>query len=84
MMNEPKVDLMNMSFDEGWKQIVQISSEMRLSGVCAKCRNQKLCHSCAAMAMAETGTTTGIPTYLCKMVQEMKLLAKDELYCNSS
>ena len=84
MMNEPKVDLMNMSFDEGWKQIVQISSEMRLSGVCAKCMNQKLCHSCAAMAMAETGTTTGIPTDLCKMVQEMKLLAKEELYCNSS
>lgn len=84
MMNEPKVDLMSTSFDDGWKQIVQLSSEMRLSGICAKCKNQKLCHSCAAMAMAETGTATGVPAYLCEMVREMKLLAKEEICCNSS
>ena len=84
MMNEPKVDLMGTSFDDGWKQIVQLSSEMRLSGICAKCKNQQLCHSCAAMAMAETGRATGVPAYLCEMVREMKLLAKDEICCNSS
>ena len=84
MMNEPKVDLMGTSFDDGWKQIVQLSSEMRLSGICAKCKNQQLCHSCAAMEMAETGRATGVPAYLCEMVREMKLLAKDEICCNSS
>ena len=38
-----------------------------------------MCHSCAAMAMAETGSAAGIPRYLCEMVLEMKRQAETQL-----
>lgn len=78
-MTEPKVDLMDRSFSDAWKQIVDISGELALSGVCAQCPDRQMCHSCAAMALAETGTHSGIPKYLCQTVQEMKNLASEEL-----
>lgn len=52
---------------------------MRLSGVCGQCPDRDLCHSCAAMAQAETGSPGGIPLYLCHMVEAMKTLARQEL-----
>lgn len=79
MMPEPKVDLMGKDFGEIWKEIMDISSNMLVSGICKQCPNQSMCHSCAAVAMAETGKSQGVPTYLCQMVQEMKRLAAETL-----
>lgn len=79
MMTGPKVETIGRTFDDAWKELVKVTSKIHLSGICTNCENQKLCHSCAAMALAETGTTEGIPTYLCEMVQEMKNHAQDEL-----
>lgn len=79
MMPEPKIDLRAAPFEEAWKQLVDISENVRISGVCGSCENQNVCHACAAMALAETGTTAGVPTYLCQMTQELKLLAQKEL-----
>lgn len=79
MMPEPKVSITDKTFLEAWKEIVEISEKLRTSSICEKCPDQQMCHSCAAMAYAETGKTEGIPTYLCKMVQEMKKIARDEL-----
>lgn len=79
MMTEPKVETFHRSFAEAWKELAEISSKISLSGVCGKCPNIGLCHSCAAMAQTETGKVSGIPIYLCKTVQEMKRLANKEL-----
>lgn len=79
MMPEPKVDLTGRSFAESWRELTEKSEALTLSGVCTTCPNQGMCHSCAAMAMAETGSASGIPKYLCQMVWEMKELAKREL-----
>lgn len=79
MMPEPKVDLTGKRFDEAWQELKVVSEALTLSGVCTQCPNQTMCHSCAAMAMAETGSAAGIPRYLCEMVREMKLAAKAEL-----
>lgn len=84
MMPEPKIETVGRSFKEVWNELKKVSNDISLSGTCTKCSNKQICHSCAAMAMAETGTTTGIPRYLCEMVQEMKRLAMNELYRNSS
>lgn len=78
MMPEPKVEMMNRSFREAWEELVKVTGNLKLSGICAECPNQKLCHSCAAMAMAETGSTSGVPVYLCEMVEEMKKQALSE------
>lgn len=72
MMPEPRVDLRERPFPQAWRELTGVSRELALSGVCAQCANQQLCHCCAAMAVAETGSPAGIPTYLCEMVREMK------------
>ena len=79
MMTEPRVDLAGQPFDRAWKTLTEQSERMRLSGVCGQCPDRDLCHSCAAMAQAETGSPGGIPLYLCRMVEAMKTLARQEL-----
>ena len=79
MMPTPKVDMTALPFSEAWAELVQVTEELAVSSVCLGCANQAMCHACAAMAMAETGSAGGIPTYLCRMVEEMKRLAKEEL-----
>lgn len=76
MMPGPVVDVSEAGFEEVWEKLTDITEQLKLSSTCATCPNQKLCHSCAAMAMAETGTTEGIPIYLCKMVEAMKKQAE--------
>lgn len=79
MMPEPKIELHGKGFKEAWKELVKVSGELVLSSVCNQCPNQKICHSCAAIAMTETGSTSGIPRYLCEKVIAMKELAHQEL-----
>lgn len=79
MMTDPKVDLTATSFPKAWQELTEVSGKLTLSGVCTKCPNQQLCHCCAAMALTETGSASGIPTYLCQMVQEMKRIAEETL-----
>lgn len=79
MMPEPRVELVNRTFSTAWQELNDICSDIRLSGKCNDCQNRKLCHSCAAMAYAETGSFAGMPEYLCEMVQAMKNLAEEEL-----
>lgn len=79
MMPEPKVDLTKMSFFEAWKELVDMTSKITLSGVCKKCNNRGICHSCAAMAIAETGEFQKVPKYLCEMMEAMQKIAKEKL-----
>lgn len=70
MMPEPKVDMYKVSFEDAWKQLTQKTENIRLSGIC---------HSCAAMAYAETGEFQKVPIYLCEMMDAMKKIAEMEL-----
>lgn len=79
MMNEPKADLSTGDFSRCWKEITEHCATMRLSGLCGQCANQTLCHPCAAVAAAETGTPGGIPAYLCSMALHMRRIAEEEL-----
>ena len=79
LMPEPRVDLMQTDFAAAWARLAQISGALRLSGVCDTCPNVRVCHPCAAMAVAETGSAAGIPQYLCRAVQEMRRIAGAEL-----
>lgn len=79
MLTKPKVDLSSIGFKEGWEQTVTASYQIRLSGLCDKCPNRKLCHMCAATALSETGTFERIPEYLCQMIEAMREQARMEL-----
>lgn len=80
MMPEPKADIKAQGFHEAWKMLTQLTAELRLSGICDKCSDKEICHPCAAISYAETGTSTGIPAYMCKTIQQMQKIAKDTLY----
>ena len=79
MMPEPKVDLKHQNFSDAWHRLTEEAANVRLSGVCDQCANRNICHPCAAMAFAETGTASGIPTYLCEKTQEMCRIAREIL-----
>lgn len=79
MMPEPKVDLQKCSFGEAWQKTTEFSNALQLSGVCGKCPNHDLCHPCAAIAYAETGSVSKVPTYMCKVSQQMKKIACEML-----
>lgn len=79
MMTDPKMEIQDRSFRDVWQEVMEASHRIELSGVCGKCPNMQLCHACAAMAQTETGRFSGIPSYLCETVKEMKQLAEEQL-----
>lgn len=76
MMTAPQVDLYEMDFMPAWKRLVEETQKLTVSGTCEACPNKNLCNTCAAIAMAETGSTNGIPTYLCKAVKTLEEIAR--------
>ena len=78
MMPEPKIDVTKDSFSACWKALTEASAAVRVSGVCDKCPNKGVCHPCAAIAYTETGSTAGIPTYMCRSTQKMRQIAQAE------
>lgn len=75
MMPEPKADLRALGFTESWKKITEDFAALRLSSVCETCPNLRVCHPCAAAACAETGSPSGIPTYMCHVTRELCRIA---------
>ena len=78
MMPEPKEDLTAKTFSPAWDSLAETCDRLSLSGVCAKCENNQLCHPCAAMAAAETGSPSGIPQYLCCVMEALRTIARRE------
>ncbi len=76
MMTGPKSDVKAIGFDAAWQETVASTACLRLSSVCESCDSRKLCHACAAMALTETGTHSGIPHYLCRMADALRSEAK--------
>ena len=72
MMERPGVSVRNRKFSEVWKKLTELTGQIRLSGVCSRCDSQKICHVCAAMALAETGEFEKTPGYLCRMVNALR------------
>lgn len=77
MMPEPKVDLTGREFPDAWRELTAATAALRLSGVCSRCENRQICHPCAAMAAAETGTAQGVPKYLCHVAKELRRIADE-------
>lgn len=78
MMPKPKVDIKEQPFQDAWNQLVDVTRQIRLSSLCDKCSNRDICHPCAAIAYAETGDFSEVPTYRCRATQQMCKLAGDE------
>ena len=82
MMPEPKVDIHSKPFAHCWQALTELSAALRLSGLCETCPGRSICHPCAAIAMAETGTTEGIPRYKCRITRAICEIAEQTLRKN--
>lgn len=79
MMLQPKIDLRKFEFPEAWTMLTEQTAAITLSGLCEKCENREICHPCAAMAWAETGSFTGVPTYRCHVARRMYEIAREDM-----
>lgn len=66
MLSSPMVQVFDIGFEQGWKEIVARVDAIRLSDACSKCSLRQVCRTCAACAMAETGRYDLVPEYMCK------------------
>ena len=82
MMTQPKLDLKEQAFTDVWKRLTDAVAEVRLSSLCDKCANREICHPCAAIAYAETGRFSDVPTYRCHATQQMCKIAQEEIKNN--
>lgn len=69
VLNEPGVSLSDTDFASAWSRIVEGTERLRTSARCGQCRLRKICNTCAAAAIAETGKAEGVPEYLCRYTE---------------
>lgn len=79
MMPQPRTDLKKHEFPEAWNLLADETAAVRLSGLCDKCPGREICHPCAAIAWAETGSFSGVPTYRCRETQHLRDIARKEI-----
>lgn len=79
MLEEPSINVFENGFMTSWQQIVEKVEKIRTSVKCGKCRFRKVCNTCAACALLETGTYDGTPDYICGYTKEtIHLLEKSK------
>ena len=75
MLERPGVPVRGRSFAGVWKELTELTQQIRMSGQCSRCGSQNICHACAAMALSETGAFEQTPGYLCRMVEALRKVA---------
>lgn len=75
MFDEPKVSLLESSFQDAWEQIAKQFRNVPLCEDCENCKLRNVCSVCFANCYTETGSTAGKPQYLCDTtVETVRLL----------
>lgn len=78
MMTEPTVSLKEGAFADAWAEIRAARQEIYMPPKCGSCDVRHACDLCAALAYAETGAFTEVPTYLCEKTRAYLSLIKEE------
>lgn len=69
--------LLDNPFKEAWKGIVSGCEAFARCQKCVECKQRRLCQSCAAACLAETGASDRPPEYLCQVTDAfVELLRK--------
>lgn len=67
MVSNPNSDLKVFTFKEGWNKILEESKKIMTSKKCFNCKYRKMCISCAASSLAETGRTDQTVEWHCEL-----------------
>ena len=73
-----RIPLTELSFAEGWQQLVEKVAAVPVPDKCADCRKKELCPVCKAAVYQETAGHTQPPQYLCDYTQHMADLLRRE------
>lgn len=77
MFLEPKMSLLEHSFGEAWKYIVEETAKLRMYSGCRTCDKRHVCNVCAAGCLTESGgDMTQKPEYICQMTEAYCKLLK--------
>lgn len=79
MVDHPSVSVYEAGFQDAWKAIVEETSLIRTSKVCACCEYRNVCQVCGACALLETGSYDGVPEYMCRYTKETVRLLSESL-----
>ena len=69
VLDHPSISLRDTGFEEAWRHTVKETESIRTAVRCNRCRLRKVCNTCAAAAIAETGRADGVPEYLCRYTE---------------
>ncbi len=67
MMTKPQADLRSIGFEAAWEETRKSAELLYLPPKCVACPARVVCPVCAAACLAETGSFTTPPPYLCEM-----------------
>lgn len=69
VLDKPSIPLRDVEFEEAWKFTKKETESLRISARCSSCKLRKVCNTCVAAAIAETGKADGVPEYLCRYTE---------------
>ena len=64
----------DMGFAAAWEAVKTYTKSIRLPKECANCPDKKRCNACAASVIAETGSSSVCPDYICRMTKTLDKL----------
>ena len=74
MMNKPYFEIED--FASAWSQLKSSRETITLPPKCRGCELRAYCDVCAAVTLAETGSFSGVPDYVCKKAAAYKSLCE--------
>ena len=69
VLDKPSIPLRDVEFEKAWKFTKKETESLRISARCSSCKLRKVCNTCVAAAIAETGKADGVPEYLCRYTE---------------
>lgn len=76
MLPEIKANVLDLGFEGAWQSVLAQTKEIRMPQECMNCKYADICHSCAAMCFAETGSFNAKPQYVCEMSENVYSITK--------
>lgn len=71
MMNSPVAYPFEEGVKNAWSKIIEETDKLRLPVECSNCKKRGICKACAATSVAEAGSISKEPKYMCNMTDKI-------------
>lgn len=70
MMPGPQTRPLEQGFAAAWRELRELTRQIRTPSKCTECPSRPVCCTCAAVCLGETGRTDQVPEYVCRMTAQ--------------